>query len=59
LAMIPAECINGAGVFLDDTSFETLRGEFPMPVHPSYDFIDVLSDPEQLRSPDAVIVAAR
>ena len=30
-----------------------------MPVHPSYDFIDVLSDPEQLHSPDAVIVAAR
>jgi putative radical SAM enzyme (TIGR03279 family) len=59
VALIPAECINGAGVFLDDTSFESLRGEFPMPVHPSYDFIDVLSDPEQLHSPDAVIVAAR
>ena len=59
VALIPAECINGAGIFLDDTSFESLRGEFPMPVHPSYDFIDVLSDPDQLHSPDAVIVAAR
>ena len=59
VALIPAECINGAGLFLDDTSFETIRGEFPMPVHPSYDFIDVLSDPEQLQSAGALIVAAR
>jgi putative radical SAM enzyme (TIGR03279 family) len=43
LALIPAECINDSGVFLDDESFITVREELPMPVHPSYDFIDVLS----------------
>ena len=42
LALIPAECINENGVFLDDTSFIALREEFPFPVFPSYDFIDVL-----------------
>jgi putative radical SAM enzyme (TIGR03279 family) len=42
LALIPAECINENGVFLDDTSFVALREEFPFPVYPSYDFIDVL-----------------
>jgi hypothetical protein len=29
------------------------------PVHPSYDFIDVLSEPERFLSRDAAIVAAR
>jgi putative radical SAM enzyme (TIGR03279 family) len=43
LALIPAECINDSGVFLDDTEFITLRERLPMPVYPSYDFIDVLS----------------
>jgi len=42
LALIPAESINENGVFLDDTSFVALREEFPFPVYPSYDFIDVL-----------------
>jgi putative radical SAM enzyme (TIGR03279 family) len=42
LALIPAECINENGVFLDDTSFVALREEFAFPVFPSYDFIDVL-----------------
>jgi putative radical SAM enzyme (TIGR03279 family) len=42
LALIPAESINENGVFLDDTSFIALREEFPFPVFPSYDFIDVL-----------------
>ena len=42
LALIPAESINENGVFLDDTSFVALREEFPFPVFPSYDFIDVL-----------------
>ncbi len=42
LALIPAESINENGVFLDDTSFIALREEFPFPVYPSYDFIDVL-----------------
>jgi putative radical SAM enzyme (TIGR03279 family) len=43
LALIPAECINEAGVFLDDESFVAVRESLPMPVYPSYDFIDVLS----------------
>src|SRR5689334_12497749 len=38
-ALIPAECINDSGVFLDDESFDSLREQLPMPVHPSYDFV--------------------
>jgi len=43
LALIPAETINDDGLFLDDVAFEALRAEFAMPVHPSYDFLDVLA----------------
>jgi putative radical SAM enzyme (TIGR03279 family) len=43
LALIPAECINDYGVFLDDEPFIALREQMSMPVYPSYDFIDVLS----------------
>jgi NifB/MoaA-like Fe-S oxidoreductase len=43
LALIPAESINESGVFLDDESFVAVRESLPMPVYPSYDFIDVLS----------------
>ena len=43
LALIPAETINEAGVFLDDEPFVVLRESLPMPVYPSYDFIDVLA----------------
>jgi putative radical SAM enzyme (TIGR03279 family) len=43
LALIPAECINDSGVFLDDESFFAVREEMPMPVFPSYDFVDVLA----------------
>lgn len=42
LALIPAETINDGGVFLDDASFISVRESLPMPVYPSYDFIDVL-----------------
>lgn len=42
LALIPAECINDDGLFLDDTSFVAVRESLPMPVFPSYDFIDAL-----------------
>jgi putative radical SAM enzyme (TIGR03279 family) len=59
LALIPAESINGEGVFLDDQRFDELRATFGFPVHPSYDFIDVLSEPEQFLSREAAIVAAR
>jgi putative radical SAM enzyme (TIGR03279 family) len=44
LALIPAETINEAGVFLDDQRFVDVREAMPMPVYPSYDFIDVLRD---------------
>ncbi|MDQ8177916.1 MAG: DUF512 domain-containing protein, partial [Gemmatimonadota bacterium] len=42
LALIPAETINDGGLFLDDESFVAVRESLPMPVYPSYDFIDVL-----------------
>lgn len=42
LALIPAESINEDGIFLDDDSFVAMREAMPMPVYPSYDFIDVL-----------------
>ena len=41
-ALIPAECINEDGLFLDDEQFAALCERLPMPVFPSYDFIDVL-----------------
>ena len=59
LALIPAETINEAGLFLNDQRFEDVRAEFGFPVHPSYDFIDVLSEPEQFLSREAAIVAAK
>jgi putative radical SAM enzyme (TIGR03279 family) len=42
-ALIPAESLNDGGLFLDDVPFDSLRAELPTPVHPSYDFVDVLS----------------
>jgi putative radical SAM enzyme (TIGR03279 family) len=42
LALIPAETINEGGVFLDDQRFIDVREALPIPVYPSYDFIDVL-----------------
>ncbi len=42
LALIPAETINDDGLFLDDDSLVALRAAMPMPVLPSYDFVDVL-----------------
>ena len=43
IALIPAETINDGGLFLDDQRFIDVREALPMPVYPSYDFIDVLS----------------
>jgi putative radical SAM enzyme (TIGR03279 family) len=43
LALIPAETINDDGLFLDEERFIALRETLPMPVYPSYDFIDVLA----------------
>ena len=42
LALIPAESINDNGLFLDEEPFVALRESLPMPVFPSYDFIDAL-----------------
>jgi len=41
-ALIPAETINEDSVFLDDFTLEAVRNALPMPIFPSYDFIDVL-----------------
>jgi hypothetical protein len=43
LALIPAESINEDGVFLDDVRFLDVREALPMPVYPSYDFVDALT----------------
>lgn len=51
LALIPAETINDDGLFLDDSSFVAIREELPMPVYPSYDFIDVLRSEGASASP--------
>jgi len=42
IALIPAETINEDSVFLDDFTLAAVRDALPMPVFPSYDFIDVL-----------------
>jgi NifB/MoaA-like Fe-S oxidoreductase len=42
MALIPAETINENGVFLDDFTLENVRAALPVPIYPSYDFIDVL-----------------
>ena len=42
IALIPAETINEDGVFLDDYTLAHVRDSLPMPIFPSYDFIDVL-----------------
>lgn len=46
LALIPAETINDDGLFLDDAPFAAVRAALPVPVRPSYDFVDVLADGE-------------
>jgi putative radical SAM enzyme (TIGR03279 family) len=43
IALIPAETINEDSVFLDDFTLTAVRESLPMPIYPSYDFIDVLS----------------
>jgi putative radical SAM enzyme (TIGR03279 family) len=46
IALIPAESINEDRIFLDDVKFDELREELPMPVFPSYDFVDILAGEE-------------
>jgi len=51
MALIPAESINDNGVFLDEQSFINVREALPMPVYPSYDFIDVLTGESGVEHP--------
>jgi putative radical SAM enzyme (TIGR03279 family) len=53
VALIPAECINDNGLFLDEESFIAVRESLPMPVYPSYDFVDALA-PEGAAAGSAV-----
>jgi putative radical SAM enzyme (TIGR03279 family) len=46
IALIPAETINEDSVFLDDYTLAGVRASLPMPIFPSYDFIDVLESEE-------------
>ena len=48
IALIPAETINEDSVFLDDYTLENVRASLPMPIFPSYDFIDVLEFEESV-----------
>jgi putative radical SAM enzyme (TIGR03279 family) len=59
LALIPAESINEDGLFLDDASVASVRGEVPIPLHPSYDFLDVLQDAGDRTAPAAAGAHAR
>ncbi|MGH7652172.1 MAG: DUF512 domain-containing protein [Gemmatimonadaceae bacterium] len=43
IALIPAETINDDSIFLDDCTLEYVRSSLPMPIFPSYDFIDILA----------------
>jgi putative radical SAM enzyme (TIGR03279 family) len=47
--LIPAETLNDNGVFLDDVSLDAVRGSHAIPIHPSYDFVDVLSRSDVVR----------
>ena len=42
IALIPAETINEDRIFLDDYTLDAVRESVPVPMFPSYDFIDVL-----------------
>ena len=42
-ALIPAETMNDNRIFLDDDTFDAVAAAVPIPVFPSYDFIDVLT----------------
>ncbi len=46
IALIPAETINEDRIFLDDVVFDELARTLPVPVYPSYDFIDILASEE-------------
>lgn len=56
-ALIPAECINDNGLFLDEESFIAVRESFTIRVYPSNDFIDALV-PEGVSDGDAAVRSA-
>jgi putative radical SAM enzyme (TIGR03279 family) len=43
LALLPRESLNDDGLFMDDLTLGDLQATVPMPLHPSYDFVDVLA----------------
>jgi putative radical SAM enzyme (TIGR03279 family) len=47
-ALIPAETMNDNRIFLDDDSFAAVAASLPFPVYPSYDFIDVLAESQEM-----------
>lgn len=53
LALIPAETMNDNRVFLDDDTFAAVRAALPVPVFPSYDFVDVLTTGASVDSGEA------
>ena len=57
-ALIPAETLNDERNFLDDDMFAAVAAALPMPVHPSYDFIDVLELEDVLTRVPGVAEAA-
>lgn len=58
LALIPAETINDDRVFLDDDPLAAVAAALPVPILPSYDFIDVLqSEPSAAGEQSATVVA--
>jgi putative radical SAM enzyme (TIGR03279 family) len=59
LALIPAESINDDGLFLDDASVASVRNEVPVPLHPSYDFLDVLQGVGDHAAPEGAAAHAR
>ena len=59
VALIPAESINDDGLFLDDASVASVRKQVPVPVHPSYDFLDVLQDVGDLAAPEGAAAHAQ
>ena len=44
LALVPAEAISDAGIFMDNLSLERLISESPVEIRPSYWFVDALSE---------------
>ncbi len=46
LALLPAEAVNGNGIFVDDVALSRLEADAPMPIALSYHFTDALAGAE-------------